>query len=105
MLSHEKRKEMALLLLKHALNKEGAIESCYKIFSKHEVINGHEIIGLQERSNNEWWVFGVLFGEIKVKAIFTHYDDAFNFFFWKITRADTPWKYREEWEKETGLTF
>ena len=103
--SYSNHEKLSLSLLKYALDEKNMRRDGYEIFPQGGIVDGHEIAGLQKQANGEWWVFGVVWGEIKEKVIFTHHVDAIKFFYWDLTGPPSPWSYREEWERKTGMSF
>ncbi|MEM8811309.1 MAG: hypothetical protein AAGF59_01730 [Pseudomonadota bacterium] len=57
---------------------------------------------LEERPEGHWVVYHSERGNRSQVARFEKPKDAINYFFWSMTRTETPWTYREVWEKETG---
>lgn len=97
--------EKVLSLLRYALAKRGVSEHSYFIGREGEERSQTDRLCLLRAEDNHWTVLYTERGSISQSVTHSDIGEAVVDFFWKLTRKDTPWDYRAEWESETGKLF
>ena len=100
--------DLYLSLLRYALRKEGMREGHdYHIARKGGacLTSGMGEYCLQENDDNLWTLYSEERGNKNVTATSLDSHDAIKFFYYCLMNDFGPFKYREEWERDTGLQF
>ena len=99
------KQEKILDLLRFSLGQEGISEDEYIIGyegDEKKLVEGYCLLASE---NGEWSALFVSNGEVSIRSIHENFRDAVDVFYWKVTRRETPWKYRQEWEDKTGWSL
>lgn len=94
-----------LSLLLYALEKEGVPENSYFIGNDGDELTQDDKLCLLNVSQGNWVVLYIERGSVSQRALHLGVREAAKHFFWKLTKPDTPWNYRSEWEIKTGQTL
>lgn len=89
-------------LLKFALQKNGVDSLSYFIGSEGDEEFQDGVLCLLEGADGRWIILYIERGLSSCLSWYSDLHDAVTSFYWKLTRVDTPWEYREDWEVETG---
>ena len=95
----------SLSLLNYALKEKGVPNGLFHIGHQGDERQLNDKLCLLKTSDGRWTVFYTERGSISQKSDHSNLNEAMVDFFWKLTRKDTPWDYREGWERDTGLSF
>jgi hypothetical protein len=94
-----------LSLLRYSLGKKNVPEYAYYIGDEGDENHQHDKLCLLKDKQDQWIVLYAERGNISQKIVHPFIREAMIDFYWKLTRKDTPWDFREKWETETGLSF
>ena len=102
MRSNTGREKNLLSLLGYALERRGVSTSEYFIGNEGDERAQDEKLCLLKSATGNWFIIYIERGNVSQKVVHSSFRDAMQCFYWKLTRKDTPWDFREDWEKEVG---
>ena len=105
MMPNSQYEENLISLLNYALDKKGVDPALYFIGTQGDEKKIDDRLCLLRDGDGRWIVLYSERGSISQKSVHYSIKEAASDFFWRLTRKDTAWVFREEWEKESGKSF
>lgn len=94
-----------LSLLRFALSRQGVPDNSYFIGKNGDESEQQDKLCLLQSLDGGWIVLYTERGLVSQKAQLQCIRDAMTYFYWKLTRRDTPWDFRAEWEHWSSGKF
>lgn len=92
-------------LLNFALEKKGLSKNLYHVGHEGDEKQLNDKICLVKSKSDQWLVFYTERGSISQKSTHSTLNEAAMDFFGRLTRKNSFWCFRKEWEQETGQLF
>ena len=105
MLGEGEKEKMTLSLLRYALGRKGVSKMAYFIGVDGDENRQNDVLCLLKSPSGVWTVLYTERGIVSQKVSHPSLRDAATDFYWKLTRKDTPWDFRSEWEASTGQSL